>query len=465
MELARLATTPRTTATGDRPAPSLELVKSGQAALRLGDAGPSVALVQDRLAAAGLLAKNERSGVFDARTDAAVRRFQETHKLAVDGKVGPRTLEALTHAPRATTGKDTFEASGTRTVTPDYTTVGGTKIRAVANDHAPRTTPQHVAAKDPAFQRFLEGQTTQVEKNTNPEKARAEIERWAAANPKVLAAEGITDIHALSPKQAIALSQRISTSLVDWPADGVPLGPEKPIDGMGLDQALVERRTTGHGAPGACRNFAELTHASFEALKSLQDPATTQLANTYAVDNSGGGHRTTAFVTVEPGGHAVATIADAAWNENRGKLVDYTTSAAHNDKTTSVRWSYFLRNVGDAIGDPARTRFQAKFDNGAAHFDAHWARDGRIARAEVDQGGGIAALSTALDGLEPWARGRMAAMVTPDVMVALNDYRKGAGQAPISPTSGANNLLYHGQGLANVQQRDLEWNQKYARLR
>lgn len=449
MQLTATANRP-TTSTPTQPAPSIDEVRAGRDALRLGDRGPAVELVQQELIAAGFLGKGQATGTFDARTEAAVRTFQGAKGLKVDGVVGPKTL-----------GRIAAPTDKAKDPTPSYTTQGGTQIRAVPNDYAPKTTPQLVRANDPKLQRFLETQSTRAETNTDPAAARREVEAWTQKHPEVLKELGIKDVHALSPKQAIALSQRIATDAVDWPAGNKPLGPEKAVDGMGLEEALAARRASGKGSEGACRNFAELTHVSFETLKAMQDPATTQLRNTYAVDNSGGGHRTTGFVTIEPGGHAVATIADAAWNEGRAKLVDYTATTAHNDPSRSVRWSYLMRNIADGVGDPSRSAFRDRFDNGAGGA----ANDGKITQAEVTRAGGTAALSRTLDAMEPWHRGRMAELLTPEVMIALNAHRGALGQKELSPTSGANNLLYHGAGVRNVEQRDLEWKQKYAKLR
>ena len=94
--------------------------------LRLGDHGPRVAILRERLAAMGdldpdyssagtagdvVLAANEvASDVefdtgtpderrYDRALEAAVKRFQERHGLNVDGMVGPATLGALNHSP------------------------------------------------------------------------------------------------------------------------------------------------------------------------------------------------------------------------------------------------------------------------------------------------------------------------------------------------------------------------------
>lgn len=471
---------------GFRDAAALDAVRAGQATLSRGDGGASVQTLQAALIAQGFLpardAKGGRNddGAFGGGTDQAVRAFQRAHGLSEDGVVGKNTLDALlaSHgkgkgkpATNTSDGYDklpTLHTPGPREVAaPDYKTAGGTRIRAVPNSYAPRTTPQTIVPKDERFHDFLKGQTNGMEKVTDVAKAQTEITAWAARNPTTLANLGIKDLRNLDPKQAAALSQCIATDITTWAPDG-KLSETRPLDSMGLDTALVALRTKGPQV-GACRNFAEATHSSFEILKAMQNPATTQLANTYAVDNPGGGHRTTAFVTIEPGGHAVATIVDAAWNEgdvtHGRKGTDYTFSAAANDPKTSIRYSYFLRNVANHVGDGARDSFKSTFDNGAAYVDNHWAGDKKIALAEVDKAGGIANLNAAINRLEPWNRGTMLAMLEPDVMVALNAHRGAVHETAVSPTAGANNLMYGGRQIANVAANDAKWNQARLRVR
>lgn len=63
------------------------------AVLRQGMRGEAVADLQRKLSAAGHPVVAD--GVFDVRTTAAVRAFQNAHRLAVDGIVGPATGSAL----------------------------------------------------------------------------------------------------------------------------------------------------------------------------------------------------------------------------------------------------------------------------------------------------------------------------------------------------------------------------------
>ena len=66
---------------------------------RLGDAGPEVGDIQDRLSALGVAIDDaELGGGFGPSTDAAVRAFQEARSLRVDGLVGPDTWGQLVEA-------------------------------------------------------------------------------------------------------------------------------------------------------------------------------------------------------------------------------------------------------------------------------------------------------------------------------------------------------------------------------
>lgn len=58
--------------------------------LRKGSSGDDVALLQKRLTAAGFDAGGA-DGVFGAKTEAALKAFQEANDLAVDGIAGPAT--------------------------------------------------------------------------------------------------------------------------------------------------------------------------------------------------------------------------------------------------------------------------------------------------------------------------------------------------------------------------------------
>jgi L,D-transpeptidase YcbB len=69
--------------------------------LKLGDSGPAVMKLRRRLAIEGYLNDPAPSRDFDEAVEAAVKRFQAQHGIAVDGHVGPSTLEALNHSAAA----------------------------------------------------------------------------------------------------------------------------------------------------------------------------------------------------------------------------------------------------------------------------------------------------------------------------------------------------------------------------
>jgi general secretion pathway protein A len=63
-----------------------------------GQRGPSIEWLQGSLTTLGFLAESGRSGVFDAATTDAVRDFQRSRHLTVDGTVGPLTKAVLYQA-------------------------------------------------------------------------------------------------------------------------------------------------------------------------------------------------------------------------------------------------------------------------------------------------------------------------------------------------------------------------------
>lgn len=68
--------------------------------LQVGDVGPAVTALQQRLAMAGYY-QGTVDGTFGPQTEAAVLAFQQARGLTVDGIAGPATLAALTNAPQA----------------------------------------------------------------------------------------------------------------------------------------------------------------------------------------------------------------------------------------------------------------------------------------------------------------------------------------------------------------------------
>lgn len=65
--------------------------------LRFGNRGPDVILLQHTLSKLGYI-DDGLNGLFDSRTEAAIRSFQSDQKIWVDGVVGPQTWSALAAA-------------------------------------------------------------------------------------------------------------------------------------------------------------------------------------------------------------------------------------------------------------------------------------------------------------------------------------------------------------------------------
>ncbi|WP_353649359.1 N-acetylmuramoyl-L-alanine amidase [Nakamurella sp. A5-74] len=79
-----------------------DLGGEGGTAVRLGDAGTAVAALRRDLGSLGLVAPEvlaeDAHAVFDADVDRAVRAFQQSRQLIVDGMVGPATARELMNA-------------------------------------------------------------------------------------------------------------------------------------------------------------------------------------------------------------------------------------------------------------------------------------------------------------------------------------------------------------------------------
>ncbi len=76
-----------------------ELIDSGEAqpnALSIGDSGNTVFNVQRMLVYANCLSSSSTTGYYGSVTEAAVRLFQATNKLSIDGKAGKQTIGLLT---------------------------------------------------------------------------------------------------------------------------------------------------------------------------------------------------------------------------------------------------------------------------------------------------------------------------------------------------------------------------------
>jgi hypothetical protein len=76
----------------------LEAIANGKGALRRGARGAGAKAVQQALVALGIPVEGGADGLFGAGSEAAVKVFQASKNLSVDGVVGPGTLKALDKA-------------------------------------------------------------------------------------------------------------------------------------------------------------------------------------------------------------------------------------------------------------------------------------------------------------------------------------------------------------------------------
>jgi peptidoglycan hydrolase-like protein with peptidoglycan-binding domain len=83
--------------------PASAMLISQAVNLQLGDSGPAVTDLQNRLRARGYN-RVRADGDFGPQTEAAVRQFQQSQRLDVDGIVGPATDSALRRSSPTSTG-------------------------------------------------------------------------------------------------------------------------------------------------------------------------------------------------------------------------------------------------------------------------------------------------------------------------------------------------------------------------
>lgn len=106
--------------------PSTRMVLNSDTAvpngLRLGDSGDTISRVQDMLSKLGYIHPGNVTGYYGDITESAVKLFQRTNNLSVDGAVGAQTMAMLTggnakkapaNAPRQTTGNSSSNRTQT----------------------------------------------------------------------------------------------------------------------------------------------------------------------------------------------------------------------------------------------------------------------------------------------------------------------------------------------------------------
>ncbi len=200
---------------------------------------------------------------------------------------------------------------------------------------------------------LLDDRTTPL--NEGLLKIQAFIETYAKQNPGTLAKLGITDIHALTPRQAVLLTNQITIEKLQYShlqTNISRLGGQ--VEGKSGDnvqqmndaipvEILLTTESSDEGN-GVCRNYAETAFALFETLKAMQDANRSKLNTTFCVisgfenwnsKNVPGFvdfHAWNSFVTIE-GDKVHAIVTDPTWadrdhadltNDNDLHKLDYT---------------------------------------------------------------------------------------------------------------------------------------------
>lgn len=170
---------------------------------------------------------------------------------------------------------------------------------------------------------------------------------------------GIIDMTQLTPQQAIDLTLRMVLDLTKYKHGdmnhnrlessqlGMPTLADQSTVLQLLEEGVHNRSNDAWEGNGVCRNFAAITQAIFESLKSHQQPSN-MLRNTHVLYNSGdeyapkregklnfgtgSRHAWNSFVTVEPSGATKSTIVDATWAD-----IDYDTGKPINADHTNLR--------------------------------------------------------------------------------------------------------------------------------
>lgn len=178
--------------------------------LQLGDAGPAVTALQQRLATAGYY-QGPIDGTFGPQTEAAVLAFQQARGLAVDGIAGPATLAALANTPQAIAQTN---PSATASATPQGS--------------AQPVSPQPITAAPPPVQSVPVEQpgivTTAPPGMVNPASPVVSVPPVAPTAPPLATAPPISPNPALPPPSASVLElqkQLSDRGLYQGPLDGV----------------------------------------------------------------------------------------------------------------------------------------------------------------------------------------------------------------------------------------------------
>lgn len=146
----------------------------------------------------------------------------------------------------------------------------------------------------------------------------------------------INDLKELSPRQAMLLSTNIVMKLKNYDNSEVSDSHRK-ADRMSTLEIMKHLSKEGDSPLGVCRNYADMTKIIFTALKKVQNPETTRLANTYCREivgespwdavnpfksKSAVGHKYNQFITFTHNGTAITNV-DPTWGQLDGNLSKY----------------------------------------------------------------------------------------------------------------------------------------------
>ncbi len=169
----------------------------------------------------------------------------------------------------------------------------------------------------------------------------------------------INDLKELSPRQAMLLSTNIVMKLKNYDHSEISDGHRK-ADRMSTLEIMKHLSKEGDSPLGVCRNYADMTKIIFMALKKVQNPETTRLANTYCREIMGEspwdainpfkskpavGHKYNQFITFTHNGIAITNV-DPTWGQLDGNLSKYA-SLSMNIVEREPLVSDFIKDIRD----------------------------------------------------------------------------------------------------------------------
>jgi hypothetical protein len=333
----------------------------------------------------------------------------------------------------------------------EFVTAGGTLIAAKLNcEYNPITTNRTVIPRDLELYQYLtnfDGGWTRNVENMDHAKVKDGLLAWAMkpTSAQVLRRLGITNLEHLTPQQIALLSAQVAEDLIEYNRAayvvdaGGSLTPDAARLGMEIDQwGVDEFFKPNHD--GVCRTYAEITQGLFIVLKEMQKPqADSLLNNTYMHTPASHNHQWNAIYTVQPNGEVVVTQVDATWNDasvaGETQTVDYTFG------DDNVRDYFRMKQLLEQTGKRELRELFAKFDSGnnaeTSVWDWVWMRrpptadDKLIGMREVNQAGGVAALSATIDGLPDPLRVDVWMAMNAEARDALSSFRKDKGLSAV----------------------------------